>query len=98
MKFVLIAHDKPGAQALRQQTRPAHLAYWQAIIGAELVFGGPLLGADGAPFGSILVVETEDEAHARALFEADPYVTADLFELTTLSPFRLVFERGALVA
>lgn len=98
MKFILIAHDKPGAQALRQQTRAAHLAYWQNPPGAELVFGGPLLGPDGLAFGSILVVETADEAQARALFEADPYVTADLFEMTTLSPFRLVFERGQLLA
>lgn len=98
MKFILIAHDKADSQALRQQTRAAHLAYWKDPPGAELVFGGPLLGPDGQPFGSILVLETADEDQARAVFEADPYVAADLFEMTTLSPFRLVFERGQLLA
>jgi len=36
-------------------------------------------------------VEAEDEAAARALFEADPYVGADLFEMVTVSGFRTVF-------
>jgi uncharacterized protein YciI len=90
MQFILIAHDNQDGLALRMQTRPAHLEYWQEV-GEKLVYGGPLLGADGNPFGSVLVVEAEDEAAARALFEADPYVGADLFEMVTVSGFRTVF-------
>jgi uncharacterized protein YciI len=90
MQFILIAHDKQDGLALRMQTRPAHLDYWQGV-GDKLVYGGPLLGADGNPFGSVLVVEAEDEAAARALLEADPYVGAELFEMVTVSGFRTVF-------
>ncbi len=97
MKFILIAHDKEGALEIRKATRPAHLAYWQDQIGARLSYGGPLLGADGNPFGSILVVEAPSEAEARAIFEADPYVTAGLFEMTSISAFRHVFTDGNIV-
>ena len=97
MKFILIAHDKEGALEIRKSTRPAHLAYWQNQIGASLSYGGPLLGADGNPFGSILVVEAPSEAEARAIFEADPYVTAGLFEMTSVSAFRHVFTDGKIV-
>jgi len=31
------------------------------------------------------------------VFENDPYVKADLFEMVSVSGFRTVFERGALV-
>jgi uncharacterized protein YciI len=97
MKYILIAHDKAGALPLRKATRPAHLAYWEHKIGADLVFGGPLLGADGNPFGSVLVVEAPDEQAARAIFEADPYVAAGLFEMTSISAFRHVFTAGKIV-
>ena len=50
MKFILIAHDKPGGLEVRKAARPAHLAYLQAA-GETIVFGGPMLSADGAPFG-----------------------------------------------
>lgn len=98
MHYILIAHDKADGLPIRKATRPAHLAYWQDQIGSALLFGGPLLGADGNPFGSILVVDAPSEAEARAIFEADPYVTAGLFEMTNVSAFRHVFTDGKLVA
>jgi uncharacterized protein YciI len=91
----LIAHDRPGALDVRKATRAAHLAYLSACGG--VVFGGPLLGADGSPFGSVIVIEAADEAAARAVFENDPYAQADLFEMVSVSGFRTVFEKGALV-
>ncbi|HQT65213.1 MAG: hypothetical protein B7Z75_05770 [Acidocella sp. 20-57-95] len=97
MKFILIAHDKEGGLATRKATRPAHLAYWKSQPEAKLAYGGPLLGADGNPFGSVLVVEANDEAHARALFEGDPYIEAGLFEMISISGFRTVFQDGKLL-
>jgi uncharacterized protein YciI len=97
MKFILIAHDKPGGLPLRLATRPAHLEYWQNLDGANPLYGGPLLGADGNPFGSVLVVEAGDIAEARAIFEADPYVQVGLFEMTTVTAFRHVFTDGQMV-
>jgi uncharacterized protein YciI len=95
MQFILIGHDQEGAWDLRKATRQAHLDYW-AAEGTRVIFGGPLFSADAKPFGSILVVEVADEAAARALFEADPYVTSGLFEMTTISRFRQVIDRGVI--
>lgn len=95
MQFILIGHDQVGALELRRATRQEHLDYW-AAEGTRVIFGGPLLDADEKPFGSVLVVEVADEAAARALFEADPYVTSGLFEMTTVSRFRQVIERGVI--
>jgi len=95
MKFILIAHDKAGALEVRKANRPAHLAYLQEA-GETIVFGGPLLGPDGSPFGSVVVIEAENEAAARAFFEGDPYAEAGLFEMVTVSGFRVVMEKGVL--
>jgi uncharacterized protein YciI len=95
MQFVMIGHDRPGGLDTRKATRVAHLDYLSAFGG--VVFAGPLLGADGNPFGSLVVIEAPDEAAARAVFEADPYVKADLFEMVSVSGFRPVFDKGVLV-
>jgi uncharacterized protein YciI len=96
MQFILIGHDGPGGLEIRKTTRGAHIDYW---IGAGgVLFAGPLLGADGYPFGSILVIEAADEAAARAKFAADPYAMAGLFENTSVSGFKLFIEKGVLIA
>jgi len=97
MKFILIAHDKQGGLEVRKAARPAHLAYLQAA-GETIVFAGPLLATDGSPFGSVVVIEAEDEAAARAFFEGDPYAEEGLFEMVTVSAFRVVIDKGELVA
>jgi uncharacterized protein YciI len=96
MNFILIGHDTAGGLEIRKATRAAHLDYW--IGQGGVLFGGPLLGADGNPFGSVLVIEVADEAAARAKFEADPYVAAGLFEMTSVSGFRHVIDKGVLVS
>jgi uncharacterized protein YciI len=94
MHFILIAHDKPGGLPLRLATRPAHLTYWEQEVGAKLLFGGPLLGDDGNPKGSILVVDAADDAQAKAYFDADPFIAAGLFQSVEISRFRHVFTGG----
>jgi len=98
MLFMLIAHDKEGALELRKGTRAAHLDYWREIAGKNVLFGGPLLSADEKPFGSVLVVEADDEAAARTMFEADPYVTEGVFEMMSVSRFRHVIDKGEFLA
>ncbi len=94
MQFVLIAHDKAGGLPLRMATRPAHLAYCQQDIGVKLVCAGPMLDAAGHPMGSVMIVEADDEAEAKALFAADPYALAGLFAETSLTGFKTVFLSG----
>ncbi len=94
MLFAITCTDKPGALALRMETRPAHLAYLQSQV-ASLVLGGPLLDPEGKPCGSLLVVEAPDRAAAEALAAGDPYAKAGLFEAVVIRPYRAVFKDGA---
>jgi hypothetical protein len=77
MHFSIACTDKPGALPLRQANRPAHLAYLEAA-GPTLALAGPLLGADGQPVGSLLIVEVADRG------------TAEAIAGVTITPFRPV--------
>ncbi|WAJ27499.1 YciI-like protein [Antarcticirhabdus aurantiaca] len=78
MLFALLCDDKPGALALRKDTRAAHLDYL-ASLGEGLAFAGPFLNEAGDPVGSMVVVEAESEEAARAIAANDPYAKAGLF-------------------
>lgn len=81
MLFAIFCYDKPDSAALRQATRPAHLAYLEEA-GDRVKLGGPLLGPgdDGAPIGSMLIVDAASEAAVQLFADNDPYYTAGLFE------------------
>ena len=95
MQFLLIAHDREGGLALRKQVRPEHLAYLESIK-SSIVFGGPMLGADGNPCGSMIVYEAADRAAAEALVANDPYSKAGLFGAVEIQGFRTVVRDGTL--
>ena len=88
MKAVLICTDKPGALPIRVATRDAHLAYIAETGVVELA--GPLLGEDGNPNGSMIVLEVPDMEAARAWAAGDPYARAGLFERVTFQGWRRV--------
>lgn len=97
MQFILIAHDRPDGLSLRKQVRPDHLAYLEEIKGS-IVFGGPMLGADGNPCGSMIVYEAPDRAAVDALIAGDPYTRAGLFSATEVNLFRTVVRDGVVSA
>lgn len=87
--FSLVCLDKPDALALRQATRPDHLAYVDKTGMVRL--GGPMLNPEtNDPAGSLLVIEAEDFAAAQAFAAADPYAQAGLFASVDIRPFRVV--------
>jgi uncharacterized protein len=85
--FAIICLDKPGALDLRMATRPAHLTYAEAA--GVVRAGGAFLDADGKPDGSLLIVEADDIAAARAFAAADPYAQAGVFASVEVRPWRL---------
>ena len=87
--FAIIAHDKPGALALRVATRPAHLEYLGARAGF-IRLAGPMMNEAGEPIGSLFLVEAPDIAAVRAFAAADPYAVAGLFERVEITPWRAV--------
>ncbi len=89
--FIIIARDKPDSLELRMANRPAHLDHARSL-GDRIKVAGPLLtpGDDPKPCGSVLIIEAEDLASARAFAEADPYAQAGLFESVTVAPWNAV--------
>jgi len=85
--FVLTCIDKPGALDQRMAAREAHLAYVRGSSVAKL--GGPLLDEAGGMAGSMLIIEADDLAAAKAFSAADPYLTAGVFESVDVRPFKV---------
>ncbi|WP_292534277.1 YciI family protein [Methylocystis sp.] len=88
MLFVAICLDKPDHVDLRLSTRAAHLAFLEKHA-ARVKLGGPFLDGE-TPIGSMLILDCEDEAAARALLGEDPYALAGLFASVELKPWKRV--------
>lgn len=91
MLFAIFCYDKPDSAGIRQATRPAHLEYLSGA-GDRVKIGGPLLGPgdDGAPIGSMIVIDAASEAAVQLFADNDPYFTAGLFERVEIHPWRWV--------
>lgn len=76
--FALIARDPEPER--RQRARPAHLEHMNRLDEAgRLRHGGPLLDGDNNAAGSLIIVEAESLADAKATFARDPYIVEDVF-------------------
>lgn len=88
MLVALMAFDKPGALQIRKDTRADHLAYLEST--GVVAQAGPLLDADEAMCGSLIVLDVADLAAAEVWAANDPYAKAGLFESVTLRPWKRV--------
>lgn len=77
MLFAMICTDKPGALPVRQENRPAHVDYLKSC--GVVVQAGPFLDADGAMYGSLVIIDVADRAAAEDWAAHDPYAKAGLF-------------------
>jgi uncharacterized protein len=87
MLFVLHALDKPDHGHVRKANMDAHIAYLRTNP-IKLVLAGPLLNVDGAPVGSMLVVEAEDLGEVTRFTKEDPYTKAGLFGVVQIQAYR----------
>ena len=88
MLYTFYCSDKPEATGVRVANREAHLAFLNGL-GDRLLLAGPLLSEDGATVvGSLIIVECDDMAAARALAARDPYAKAGLFSSVAIKPWR----------
>ncbi|MEE4187521.1 MAG: YciI family protein [Roseobacter sp.] len=88
MLVALIARDKPGALAIRQENRTAHVEYLKS--GTTVQQAGPLLDDAGDMCGSLVILDVADMAEAKAWVAGDPYGKADLFASVDLIPWNRV--------
>ncbi|KRA44935.1 YciI family protein [Devosia sp. Root635] len=91
--FVMIAKDAPGTGDKRTATRPVHMDHLSAM-GDRLVFAGALMGADGNPEGSLLVLEADSLDAARTTLLADPFVSEGIFGDVDIKPWRVSFNHS----
>src|SRR5215217_5621062 len=91
--FAMIAKDRPGMGDKRTATRPVHLEHLKAM-GETLVLAGALMGADGNPEGSLLVLEAETLEAATTTFMADPFVAEGIFASVEVKPWRVAFNHS----
>ncbi len=100
MEFVLYCIDRDDGGQARQAARAPHLAY---IADKQhlFVYGGPLLGDDGRPRGSLLVMNMPSRAALDDYLSGDPYFRDAVFASVTIWPSRQVVPEttpGALAA
>lgn len=88
--FAIIGHDVADSSQKRSQTRPAHLERLNALTQENrLIIAGPTPIEHGLPTmsGSLVVAEFDDLAAAQAWAEADPYLTAGVYNHVDIKPF-----------
>jgi uncharacterized protein YciI len=97
MLYAIIGDDAPGSLENRLAARPAHLVRLDALQqDGRLTLAGPFPAIDSpnpgpAGFsGSLIVAEFESLEAARDWAEADPYLSAGVFERVTVKPFKKV--------
>ncbi len=85
--YVIIGRDAPGSKEKRPVLRDDHLAHIGKVHDrGRVVLAGPF--TDGA--GSLIVIRAESLEAARAIADADPYVTGGVFASIEVLPFKQV--------
>lgn len=98
MFYAIMARDVPDSLARRADARPAHLERLQTLQAqGRLLLAGPHPAVDSndpgaAGFtGSLVVAEFESLSAAQSWADADPYVSAGVYEQVIVKPFKRVF-------
>ena len=93
--YALIGRVGPGGAELRKLHRPEHLAGLEDLHAAGRIrHAGPLLDAEGAPIGSLVVFEADSLEEARAIGTRDPYVVEGVFASHEVLETKAVFPKG----
>ncbi|HHO59577.1 MAG TPA: YciI family protein [Thiotrichales bacterium] len=97
MLYAFISQDKPGTLDQRLSARPAHVERLQVLKNeGRLILAGPHPAIDSedpgeAGFtGSLVVAEFDSLAEAHQWADADPYVSAGVYDRIDVKPFRMV--------
>ena len=98
MLYAIISQDVENSLQARLRARPDHLARLEVLQNeGRLVLAGPHPAIDSndpgeAGFtGSLVVAEFASLDAAQNWADADPYVTAGVYQQVTVKPFKQVF-------
>ncbi|NQX87836.1 MAG: YciI family protein [Halioglobus sp.] len=97
MYYAILCEDVENSLPMRKNTREAHLARLQQLVGQGRLFAaGPYPALDTedpgeAGFtGSLIIAEFDSLEAATAWADADPYVDAGVFRSVAVKPYKLV--------
>ena len=98
MLYTIIGQDAANSLEKRKVARPAHLERLQTLQDeGRLILAGPFPAVDAndpgaAGFtGSLIVAEFSTLSDANAWADADPYVSAGVYQHVSVQPFKKVF-------
>lgn len=95
MWYAIITEDAPNSLEKRMADRPEHLARLTSLQNqGRLLLAGPFPAIDSenpgaAGFsGSLIVAEFDDLSAAKKWANADPFVSAGVYQQVSVKPFR----------
>lgn len=91
MPFMIETWDKPDHQALRRQTRAAHLHYLAAHAALLLACGAKLDDDGNDAGGGVYIVDVDSRAAAEQFIAADPFAGAGLFREVRITRWRKAY-------
>ena len=98
MLYAIISTDVESSLQKRQSARPAHLERLQQLQNeGHLIIAGPHPAIDSEDpgdegfTGSLIVAEFESLDDAQTWADADPYITAGVYDNVVVKPFKKVF-------
>ncbi|MGW1675887.1 YciI family protein [Saccharopolyspora sp. NPDC002376] len=94
MPYFIETFDKPDHQQVRQDNRPAHLAFLEEHKELLLACGAKLPDDGDAPTGGVYLVDVETRAEAEDFIARDPFTRADLFTEVTILRWRKAYLSG----
>ncbi len=88
-KFAALLEFGDGERV--NEVRPRHRAYLEKLLADGKVYAsGPWVDNTGA----LLIYDAADEAEARAMLDADPYIREGVLTNVRLKEWKLVFAAG----
>lgn len=91
MPYAIITEQDAGKPELRDQTRPAHIAYLEANAGRLLAAGAKLTDDGKTTTGGIMILDTDDRAEAERFIAEDPFTTSGVFSQVQVVRWRKAF-------
>ncbi|HIP81216.1 MAG TPA: YciI family protein [Leucothrix mucor] len=97
MLYAIISEDVKDSLDKRLSVRPAHVERLQQLkADGKLILAGPHPAIDSEDpgtkgfTGSLIVAEFNSLASAQTWADADPYITAGVYQNVTVKPFKKV--------
>ena len=90
MSYFITCIDKPNSLNKRLSIRERHINYLTKFK-SKLVTAGPLIGEDGKPYGSLLILDFKVRSELQDFLKNDPYRLEGLFEQVIIREFKKVF-------